>query len=222
MKFPFPSFVKTIPTATPTSSASRSTLVFSLKSASGQNTANDDPRTDLDLFAQSRGFIARSEAPNPPPPPSNSIPRPSIPKAFTDKVSALDSQSAAISDRVDAQERGLRLVTEDYGELRERVEDLEIVNQNLQIERDDLTAKVDNLLEQIVDLASTSAAQHEALEKFGALFESMGGSVEVSESLAKKNAKASKKALKSTRDNVLNVGFPSFSSAQAHEVLEWS
>lgn len=139
---------------------------------------------------------------------STSIPaksRSSVPKAVADKVSQLETRSATINDEVEGHGRTLRIVNQDLQELRDRVEELETLNENLLLERDELTNRVDGVLDQLSDLSAVSAAQQEALEKFGALFEEMGGDAEVTAALGAGRAKKAKKALKGPRDNVLNV-----------------
>ncbi|KAJ7890295.1 hypothetical protein B0H13DRAFT_2040631, partial [Mycena leptocephala] len=138
-----------------------------------------DPCDQASSFASSRGFVSHPipeiDSPSPAPPsltlPSSTTNRPSIPKLVTDKVSKLETQSATITDEVDNHSRTLKLLQQDYHELRDRVNELEILNENLTTERDELAHQV-------------------ALEKFGTLFEEMGGSDD---------------ALKGPRDNVLNT-----------------
>lgn len=121
---------------------------------------------------------------------------------MTDKVSLLESRSATINDEVEVHTRTMRLIKQDQEELRDRVEELELVNENLYREREELTEKVDSMLEKLLDVTATLEAQQDSLEKIGTLFEELEGGGEIASSVAKKG----KKALKPSRDNVLNVG----------------
>ncbi|KAJ7246651.1 hypothetical protein C8J57DRAFT_1674779 [Mycena rebaudengoi] len=166
-----------------------------------------DPGSKSTSFAFARGFHpssseAKEESLPIPPPPS----RLSIPKAVTDKVSSLELRSESVCEDIDTHTRTLNTVANDYKELRERVEELEIMNDNLTMEREDLTQQVDSMSERLNDLQATSEAQHIALEKFGDLFKEMGGSDEVPAALGKKRAKKAVKVLKAPADNILNTG----------------
>ncbi|KAJ7291749.1 hypothetical protein C8J57DRAFT_1458465 [Mycena rebaudengoi] len=171
-----------------------------------------DPRSLLTSFTQARDIqppippapILSSDPFAPVPTPSTS--RSTIPKAFTDKVTALDSQSATLVDQMALNTRTLKIVQEDYADLRERIDELENANQNLQFERDDLTAKVDNMTDIVDELRETVTAQQTALEKFGVIFEDLGGSEEVTAALATKHGKSAQEAVKVARNNNLNSG----------------
>ncbi|KAJ7811575.1 hypothetical protein B0H13DRAFT_2473793 [Mycena leptocephala] len=169
-----------------------------------------DPRDQASSFASSRGFVSHPipeiDSPSPAPPsltlPSSTTNHPSLPKLVTDKVSKLETQSATITDEVDNHARTLKLLQQDYHELRDRVNELEILNENLTTERDELAHQVDGMEDTISDLSGMVTAHQVALEKFGTLFEEMGGSDDVTSALRSKKAQ---KALKGPRDNVLNT-----------------
>lgn len=107
-----------------------------------------------------------------------------------------------MTDEVENHSRTLKVVQQDYHELRDRVNELEVLNDNLTMERDELAHQIDGMEDTISDLSGMVTAHQVALEKFGALFEEMGGSGDVASTLRSKKAQ---KALKGPRDNVLNV-----------------
>ncbi|KAJ7938828.1 hypothetical protein B0H13DRAFT_1851408 [Mycena leptocephala] len=107
-----------------------------------------------------------------------------------------------MTDEVENHSRTLKVVQQDYHELRDPVNELEILNDNLTMERDELTHQIDGMEDTISDLSGMVTAHHVALEKFGALFEEMGGSGDVASTLRSKKAQ---KALKGPRDNILNT-----------------
>ncbi|KAJ7262556.1 hypothetical protein C8J57DRAFT_1719432 [Mycena rebaudengoi] len=125
---------------------------------------------------------------------------------MADKVAALETLVESMQEQLQLNARTIRVMNQDQEDLRDRLEELEIVNENLISEREDLTAKFDSMLEQVDDLMASSAAQHTSLEKFGELFEEMGGSEEVTANLSAKRAKTANRALKVPRDNVLHGG----------------
>jgi hypothetical protein len=71
------------------------------------------------------------------------------------------------------------------------------------MERDELAHKIEGMEDMISDLSGIVTAHHVAFEKFGTLFEEMGGSADIASTLRSKEAQ---KALKGLRDNILNVG----------------
>ncbi|KAJ7756555.1 hypothetical protein B0H16DRAFT_1458019 [Mycena metata] len=170
-----------------------------------------NPRTSAASFAASRGFQS-----HPTPPAPKSVPsapaastlritptpaRAAIPKAMTDKVTFLENRSATINDEMELHTRTMRLLQQDQEELRDRVEELEVVNENLCREREELSEKVDNILEKLSEVTATLEAQQDSLEKVGVLFEELEESGEIPSLVGKKG----KKVLKASRDNILNV-----------------
>lgn len=69
-----------------------------------------------------------------------------------------------MNDKVENHSRTLKVVQQDYQEMRQRVEELEVLNDNLTVERDELTYQVEGLEETIYDLSGTVAAHQVALE----------------------------------------------------------
>ncbi|KAJ7919587.1 hypothetical protein B0H13DRAFT_1988364, partial [Mycena leptocephala] len=167
-----------------------------------------DPRDQASSFALSRGFVSHPtpeiDSPSPTPPsltlPSSTTNHPLIPKLVTDKVSKLETQSATITNEVDNHSRTLKLLQQDYHELRDCVNELEILNENLTTERDELAHQVDGMEDTISDLSGMVTAHQVALERFRTLFEEMGGSWR-----GNPHRKKVQKALKGPRDNVLNT-----------------
>jgi 4-diphosphocytidyl-2C-methyl-D-erythritol kinase len=90
---------------------------------------------------------------------------------------------------------------QDYVEKKEHLEELEVLNDNLTMERDEMVERMEVMEEKVSELAGSVEAHQAALETFGELFEALGGSGTVAPALAKKG----KKAAKSVKNNILNV-----------------
>jgi uncharacterized coiled-coil protein SlyX len=93
-----------------------------------------------------------------------------------------------MNDEVENHSRTLKVVQQDYHKLRDRFNELEISNDNVTMERDELAHQIDGMEDTISDLSGMVAAHHVVLEKFGALFEEMGGSGDVASTLRSKKA----------------------------------
>jgi hypothetical protein len=91
-------------------------------------------------------------------------------------------------------------LTDCLDELENWVDTLQDANENLSLKNEDLEQELNEVKVMI-------AAHHDALEKFGSLFEEMGSGSNVGENLAR--SKVAQKALRGPRNNVLNVSLSS-------------
>ncbi|KAJ7029097.1 hypothetical protein C8F04DRAFT_1188027 [Mycena alexandri] len=89
------------------------------------------------------------------------------------KVTLLENRRASLNHEMELHTRTMRPLQQDQEELRDHVEELEVVNEIFCREREELDEKVDNILEKLSEVTATLEAKQNSLEKVGVLFEEL-------------------------------------------------